>query len=297
MSRIFSQRSLVYVLGLALPLAIYALFIGYPIVYNVYLSLTSWNGLSPRVPFVGAVNYLKLTGDPNFRLSFINTMLWSAISLVFHVVLGMGIAIFLFTGRVFAPTLFRSLIFLPVTMSLVAITLMFSLIMSPGFGILDQALHALHLDFLIRPWLGDYHLTIYILILIDAWAYLGVPLMLFHAGLGNLERDQFEAARLDGANSWQIARFLIVPAMRPVTLVVTMLSIIHSLKAFDVVSVMTRGGPAGATNVLGYYMYVVSFLRNQFGYGASIAVVLLILSAGFAFGYLRSVAKDTLRAG
>jgi ABC-type sugar transport system permease subunit len=291
---LFSQRFVILLLGIGLPLFVYALFVGYPIIYNVYLSLTRWNGLSPRIDFVGLSNYRQLPSDRNFYLSLLNTLQWAGISLIIHVVLGMAVAIALFSGRMYFPTLFRSLLFLPVTMSLVAVTLMFSLILSPGFGVLDQTLHMLGLESFSRAWLGDYSITLYILIFIDAWAYFGVPLMLFHAGLGNIDKEQFEAARLDGANGLQIAWHVIVPNMRPVVLIVTMLSIIHSLKAFDVVSVMTRGGPAGGTNVLGYYMYVISFWRNQFGYGAAIAVVMLILSIGFAFGYLRNVAKDTL---
>jgi ABC-type sugar transport system permease subunit len=295
-SAILSERSAIYVLGIAIPLMIYVLFVGYPIIYSIYLSFTRWNGLSPQAAFVGLDNYIRMLSDPNFRLSFFNTIQWAVIALVIHVGLGMALAILLFSGLVYFPTLFRSLLFLPVTLSLVAVGLMFSLILSPGFGAVDQALQGLRLGFLIRPWLGDYDVTLYILVLIDSWAYLGVPLMLFHAGLGGLDREQFDAARLDGANGWQVARYIIVPGLRPVAGVVGLLSIIHSLKAFDVVSVMTRGGPAGGSDVLGYYMYNISFWRNQFGYGAAIAVVLLVLSVGFALGYLRTVARNALDA-
>jgi ABC-type sugar transport system permease subunit len=181
-------------------------------------------------------------------------------------------------------------------MSLVAVGLMYSLILSPGFGAFDQVLRAVGLGGLVRTWLGDYNVTLYVLILIDCWAYTGVPLMLFHAGLGAIDPELFDAARLDGANNLQIIRHVIVPGLRPVVLIVTMLSIIHSLRTFDVVSVMTRGGPGGGTSVLGYFMYSVTFSRNQFGYGASIAVIILLFSAGFAFAYLRGVAKNALYA-
>jgi ABC-type sugar transport system permease subunit len=289
-----SQKLLIYGLGVAAPLLVYALFVGYPVVSNVYLSLTRWNGLSPTVPFVGLGNYVGLASDPGFRLALINTALWSALSLVIHIVVPIGLAIVLFSGRVFAPTLFRALLFVPVTMSLVAVGLMYSLILSPGFGIVDQAFRSVGLGGLVRTWLGDYDITLYVLILIDCWTYIGVPLMLFHAGLGSLDPHLVDAARIDGASPVQIVRYVIVPSLRPVVLIVTMLSVIRSLRTFDLVSVMTHGGPAGGTTVLGYFMYYVSFSRNQFGYGAAVAVVMLILSLGFALVYLRGVARNAL---
>jgi ABC-type sugar transport system permease subunit len=293
-SRFFSKRAATYGLGIGLPLAIYAVFIGYPIIYNIYLSFTRWNGLSPHIQFIGLDNYFRMLSDQNFTLAFFNTLQWAGIALVMHVGLGMALAILLFSGIVYFPTLLRSLLFLPMTLSLVAVSLMFSLILSPNFGVVDQMLNAVGLSASIRPWLGDWNLTLYILILIDAWAYLGIPLMLFHASLGGLDPVLFEAARLDGATGWQIARYVIIPALGPAVMIVGMLSIIHSLKAFDVVSVMTRGAPAGGSNVLGWYMYEVSFWRNQFGYGAAIAVVMLILSVGFSVSYLRTVARNAL---
>src|SRR5207237_9682921 len=139
------QNTFIYGAGVVLPLVVYALFVGYPIIYNIYLSLTSWNGLSPKVPFVGLANYVRLLHDPSFWNAFVNTVLWSVISLIINIVVPMVLAIILASGRIFTPTLFRSLLFLPVTMSLVAIGLMYSLILSPGFGAFDQVLRAVGL--------------------------------------------------------------------------------------------------------------------------------------------------------
>lgn len=290
------RHRFIFFFGLVLPFLIYGFFVFYPIVYNVYLSFTKWNGLAPRAPFVGLANYRRLLFDPGFHNAIVNTAIWSLLSLAIHIVIGAGLAIFLNSGRVRFPTLFRSLLFLPVTMSLVSIGLMFSLILSPGFGALDLLLKSLGLDFLIRPWLGDYDTTLYVLILIDAWAYLGIPLMLFHAGIASIDPALFEAARLDGANERQIAWHVTVPSLKPQFLIVTMLSVIHSLKTFDIVAAMTAGGPAGGTSVLGYFMYTVAFRRNDFAYGATIGVVMLVIAAGFALGYLKGIARDSLHA-
>jgi multiple sugar transport system permease protein/raffinose/stachyose/melibiose transport system permease protein len=294
--RAFGEHRFIYLAGVVLPLAVYAIFVGFPLLYNVFLSFTSWNGLSSTAPLVGFANYTRLAADPGFRSSFFNSLQWTAISLCIHLVFGVGLAIILYSGRVYFPTLFRSLIFLPFTISLVSIGLMFSLILAPGFGAFDQFLKMIGLGVLIRPWLGDYHIALYIMILIDAWAYLGIPLMLFHAGLGGIDNDLYEAARLDGANEWQVAWHVMVPGLRPIMLMVAMLSAINSLKTFDLVSAMTGGGPAGGTTVLGWFMYQVSFRRNDFGYGATVGVVMLLFSAGFALVYLKSIARRALHA-
>lgn len=294
--RELARHRFIFFFGLVLPFTIYGVFVFYPIVYNVYLSFTKWNGLAPKAPFVGLANYRRLLFDPGFHNALINSAIWALLSLAIHIVVGAGLAILLNSGRVRYPTLFRSLVFVPVTMSLVSIGLMFSLILSPNFGAVDQLLKALGLGFLIRPWLGDFDVTLYVLILIDAWAYLGIPLMLFHAGIASIDPALYEAARLDGANERQIAWHVTVPSLKPQFLIVTMLSVIHSLKTFDIVSVMTGGGPAGGSSVLGYFMYTVAFRRNDFAYGATVGVVMLIIAAGFALAYLKGIARDSLHA-
>ncbi|MBU1175734.1 MAG: sugar ABC transporter permease [Alphaproteobacteria bacterium] len=289
-----ANRGFVLVFGIILPVAVYVVFVGWPILFNIYLSFTKWNGLAPDVVFVGIDNYIRLINDPGFRQAFFNSLKWALLALSIHLGIGLTLSILLHSGRVDFPAFFRSLIFLPFTMSLVTVGLMFSLILSPGFGVLDALLRGVGLEGLIRTWLGDYDITIYVLIIIDAWAYLGIPLMMFHAGLSAINTELFDAARVDGASEWQLAWHVTLPSLKPVILIVTMLSVIQSLKTFDLVSVMTGGGPAGGTSVLGHYMYVISFRRNDFGYGATIGVVMLLFSAGFALTYLRGVARNAL---
>ncbi len=291
---IFRKHTFIFLLGLAAPLIVFVVFAGYPILYNLFLSFTRWNGLSPEVKYIGFHNYLELVRDPVFLLSLGNTLKWIVLTLIACLGLGLFLSIILFLGKVYFPACFRSLIFVPVTMSMVATGIIFSLILSPDFGLLDQALHTLRLNWLIHPWLGDYHTALYLLIVIGVWGYAGIPLMLFHAALSELDRDLLDAARLDGASDFQVARYIILPALKPVFVIVAVLSVIQSLKTFDLVATMTQGGPAGATKVLGYFMYSETFWNNRFGYGAAISVVILILSSGFAWIYLRSVAHNAL---
>lgn len=290
----FRKHAFISLVGVLVPLIVFVIFAGYPIFYNALLSFTKWNGLSPDIKPVGLHNYFELAKDPIFILALTNTLKWTILTLIISLGLGSSLAIILFLGKVYFPAFFRTLIFAPVIMSLVAIGITFSLILSPDFGLLDQALRAVHLGGLIRPWLGDYHTALYILIAIGAWGYAGIPLMLFHAGLSELDSELLDAARLDGANDFQIARHILLPALKPVFVVVAILSVIQSLRTFDLVATMTQGGPAGATKVLGYLMYSETFWNNRFGYGAAISVVTLILSSGFVWTYLRRVANNVL---
>lgn len=290
----FRKHTLISLLGLVVPLIVFAIFAGYPVLYNLFLSFTKWNGLSPEIKPIGLNNYIELGRDPIFILSLVNTLKWTILSLIFSLGLGLSLAIILFLGKVYFRGLFRSLIFVPVTMSLVATGIMFSLILSPDVGLLDQILRALQLSRLIRPWLGDYHTALYVLIAIGVWGYVGIPLMLFHAGLNELDPELLDAARLDGASDLQIVRHIILPALKPAFVIVAVLSVLQSLRTFDLVATMTQGGPAGATKVLGYFMYSETFWNNRFGYGAAISVVILILSSGFAWTYLRRVANNAI---
>ena len=293
-SELVRKHTFILVFGLLAPLAVFAISAGYPILYNLFLSFSKWNGLSPNIRLVGFRNYIELARDPIFSLSLMNTLKWTVLSLFIALSLGLSLSIVFYLGKVYFPAFFRSLIFLPVTMSMVATGIMFSLILSPDFGLLDHGLRVLHLRQMIRPWLGDYHTALYVLIVVGAWGYAGIPLMLFHAGLSELDSDLLDAARLDGANDFQLARHIMLPALKPVLVIVAILSVIQSLKTFDLVATMTQGGPAGSTKVLGYFMYNETFWNNRFGYGAAIGVVILILSAGFAWIYLRSAANNAL---
>lgn len=294
--RYFRKHLFVYSTGIFLPLLLYAVFIGYPILHTIYLSFTHWNGLTPDVEFAGLANYRRLVGDAAFKQSLVNNLIWAVVTILFPVVLGFLLAVFLQSGKVYFATLFRSLIFLPVTMSLVTIGLMFSLMLNPAFGAVNEALRAVGLGFLIREWLGDHRIALYTLIAVFGWAYTGMPMILYHAGISQIPTELFDAARIEGAGPVQTLRYVTIPLLSPVTVIVTMLTVIQSLRAFDLVMVMTQGGPFGTTSVLGYFMYKESFWNSRFGYGAAISVVILLLSSVFAVIYLRRVAGESLHA-
>ena len=292
--RVLQRHWFVYVCGLVMPVAFYAVFIGYPILHTLYLSLARWNGLESQIVFVGLQNFLDLTRDPNFTVSLVNNIKWAVLSLLVPVVLGLLMAVLLHSGKIYFSGVFRSIIFLPTTMALVTIGIMFALILNPVFGAWNEALRVVGLGALAHDWLGDPNTALYSLIAVFAWGYLGLPLMLFHAGISEIPVELYEASRIEGASGFQTLRYITVPLLKPVATVVTMLTVINSLRAFDLVMVMTRGGPFKQTAVLGYLMYTEAFANYRFGYGAAISIVVLLLSSVFAAIYLRNVAGESL---
>ena len=273
------QHTFVALCGIVLPVLVFCIFVGYPIVYTIYLSFFDWNGMTPTKQFVGMANYDHLMHDKYFYVSLINNFKWLVVTLLFPVTLGFLIAYVMRARLVFGAAFLRTVVFFPVTMSLVAVGLMFLLILNPVFGALDDVLRALGLGFLVREWFGDYRIALYTLAVVSGWAFTGLPMVFYFAGLGDVPKETLDAARIEGAGHVRMMWSVALPQLRPVTAVVVMLTIFESLKAFDLVAVMTKGAPFGTTNVLGYVVYLETFWNSRFGYGATLSVAILILSA------------------
>lgn len=286
----------VTIFGVVVPLTLFACFIGYPICYTIYLSFFKWNGMSPIKRYIGLDNYAYLIHSQEFYLAVLNNVRWMVVSLCFPVVLGFLIAYGLRSRLVHFAGLVRSAVFFPVTMSLIAAGLMFLLILNPAFGALNILLRGIGLGFLVREWFGDYHIAIYTLAVIFGWAFTGLPMIFYYAGIGEIPKETLDAARIEGAGHFKIIRSVALPQLRPVTAVVVLLTIFESLKAFDLVVVLTKGAPFGTTNVLGYLIYNESFWNSRFGYGACLSVAVLVLSTIAAAAVLRKVLKGAFDA-
>jgi raffinose/stachyose/melibiose transport system permease protein len=265
------------------------MFMGYPIAETLILSLYKWDGITPDKLFVGLRNYSEIFNDPFFIITLGNNVRWAILTLILPVGGGLLLAVALHSGKIYFPTFFRTLFFLSATMSLVTVGLMFALILNPAFGALNEGLKFLGLGILIQDWLGDPKIAIYTLILVFGWYYIGLPMILFYAGISEIPLDLYETATLEGASGWQSLRYITIPLLKPVTIVVTAQAVIQSLKAFDLVMTMTRGGPYNTTSVLGYYMYKQTFWTSHYGIGAATSTVILVLSSVFAILYMRQI--------
>jgi raffinose/stachyose/melibiose transport system permease protein len=288
----FARRHVfVTVFGVAVPLLVFACFIGYPIIYTIYLSFFEWNGMAPQKKFVGLANYAYLFQDKYFYIALVNNAKWLIVSLVFPVSLGFLIAYVMKARLVFAPSLLRTIVFFPVTMSLIAVGLMFLLILNPVFGAFDTLLRSVGLGFLVHEWFGDYRIALYTLAVISGWAFTGMPMIFYFAGLGDVPKETFDAARIEGAGHWRMIRSVALPQLRPVTAIIVMLTLFESLRAFDLIAVLTKGAPFGMTNVLGYLVYMESFWNSRFGYGAALSVVILAIAGSLAAVLLGKILK------
>jgi multiple sugar transport system permease protein/raffinose/stachyose/melibiose transport system permease protein len=290
--REFARHWTIYLGGVIIPLAVYAVFIGFPVLSTMYLSLERWNGLGAERVFVGLENWRNLFQDPSFTLSLTNNLKWAIVSLVVPVGGGLLLAVFLSSGKIYFGSAFRALMFLPSTMSLVTIGVMFALILNPVFGGLNEALRALRLSFLIHGWLDEPNLVLYTLTGVFTWHYLGMAMIMFHAGISQVPTELYETARIEGSGPLQTLWYVTIPMIRPVITVVTMLTVMISFRAFDIVMVMTRGGPFKQSNVLAYFMYLEAFQKYRYGYGAAIGICILLLSSIFAAIYLSRIAGE-----
>jgi multiple sugar transport system permease protein/raffinose/stachyose/melibiose transport system permease protein len=285
------NHAFVTIFGVVVPVLLFLALIGYPIAYTIYLSFFEWNGMAPVKKFVGLANYAYLTGDKYFHVALFNNLKWLFVSLVFPVTLGFLIAYAMRLRVVYFPSFLRTAVFFPVTMSLIAVGLMFLLILNPIFGAFDTLLRSVGLGFLVREWFGDFHIALYTLAVISGWAFTGLPMIFYFAGLGDVPKETIDAARIEGAGHFRMMTGVALPQLRPVTAVVVMLTLFESLKAFDLVAVLTKGAPFGTTNVLGYLVYLESFWNSRFGYGATLSVAILVVSVALAALLLSTVLK------
>jgi ABC-type sugar transport system permease subunit len=267
-------------------LILYLVFMVYPFFQSIYFSLTSWNGVTAVKEWVGFANYGKLMGDGLFWKSLLHTVIWVIIGTIAPIVVGMLLAILLWR-RPKGFTLFRTVFFMPQVLSTVVIGIVWNWIYNPIFGILNEALDAVGLEDLSRGWLGDPDVALYAVLVAAIWATIGFVFVILLAGLQNVSKDLLEAATVDGANVWQRFWDVTVPQLAGVLNVVIALLLIGGFSVFDIVFVMTGGGPANATEVLASYTYKEAFTQNNVGYASALAVVITVISLIASVTFIR----------
>jgi ABC-type sugar transport system permease subunit len=263
-------------------LAILAAFLVYPIGYSAWLSFHEWDGYTPSWgPFVGLENYRALIADEVFWRATLNSVVFVAVRTPLEVGLGFLLALLL-NRRLAARSLLRTLFFVPVVMSLIVVTLIFQRVFEPNTGLLNTFLRAVGLGAWAYPWLGDPATALPAVIAVSVWKNVGFSLVILLAGLQSLPPDVVEAARVDGANAWHLTLRIITPLMRPILALTALLSIIGGLKVFDLVFIMTRGGPTYSTEVLATMLYREAFELNHMGIASAVAVILVALVLSIA---------------
>jgi multiple sugar transport system permease protein len=253
----------------------------FPIFQSFNLSFYRWDGLG-TAEFIGLGNYRELMTDRAFEVSMWNNLKWLVLYLL-AIPAGLFIALFL-NQTVAGIRIYKSLFFFPFVISQVVVGLVFTWFYDPTFGLLNSMLGWMG----IAPInvLGDPTLATYGIIAAGLWPQIAYCMILYLTGLNAVDPEQVEAARLDGAKGWRMLWYVIVPQLRPATFIAFVVTIIGALRSFDLISIMTNGGPFGSTRVLSFYMFEKALSEYGFrmGYGAAIAVVLFLIMLVF-IGY------------
>jgi len=262
----------------------------YPLGATIYTSFFHWKGQGFSMRFVGLQNYIGIFNDMRFVNALKNNMIWLILYLIVPVLLGFFLAVLLNTGLK-GETTFKSIFYFPGVISFVAVGIVFSLIYTNRNGMLNELLKFMNLDSLTTSWLASKIFALPAIVLASSWQYSGFCMVLFLAGLQQVSEELIEASEIDGANFFQRLRFIILPAIRPVTSIVLLITIINSIRIFDLVLVMTGGGPGHMTEVIGLLMYKTSFTNQSWGKGATYGVIMLILIAIPSILYVRNMLK------
>jgi ABC-type sugar transport system permease subunit len=281
-------RRLWTVAFLFFPLLVYTIVVVIPLLSSFYYSFTDWNGFNPHFNWVGVANYLRITTDPLFFNAFKNTVIWMIAAIVIPSGFGLSIALIL-QQKIRGANFFKSLFYLPICLSLAVIGQVWIWIYHPDMGLLNLILKGLHLPNLTDAWLGDTHTALTAVIIAWCWQQIGLAMVIYLSGLTSIPSELTEAADIDGASYWQALRYVIIPLLAPSSVIVIALAIINSLKSFDVLYIMTKGGPIHSSDTLAMMMYNESFQKYYIGYGSAISVVLFLIAMVIIVIYFRQV--------
>jgi len=282
-------QALAPALFLAPGLLFFLVYVIFPIFQSVRISFFDWDGLGAPV-FVGLDNYRELATDRAFEVSLLNNLKWLVLYLL-AIPGGLFIALFL-NQTVAGIRIYKSLFFFPFVISQVVVGLVFTWFYDPTFGLLNAILGGVGLGPV--NVLGDPQLATYGIIAAGLWPQIAYCMILYLTGLNAVDPEQVEAARLDGARGWRMLWYVILPQLRPATFIAVVVTVIGALRSFDLISIMTNGGPFGSTRVLSFYMFEKALSEYGFrmGYGAAIAVVLFLIMLIFIAYFLWSMWRE-----
>jgi raffinose/stachyose/melibiose transport system permease protein len=284
-----SSKWLTITLFLLPALVLYLVFVIVPIVQAAHFSLYKWNGLGPLDEFIGLENYGTALASNVFWRAISNNVLIIVLSLSLQIPFSLALAVLLnrrFRGRM----VFRLIFFVPYVLSEAITGIVFRLLLQPD-ALIDTSLKTAGLGGLIQDWMGDSTIVMLTMFVIISWKYFGFHMILLLAGLQGIPHEIEEAALIDGAGRWQSFRYVTLPLLGPTLRVSIFLSIIGALQLFDMVWVMTGGGPLNASTTMAINMFKTGFKSQQMGYGSALAVILFVCALAVALLYQRYVLR------
>ena len=269
-------------------LVIYGLFLLFPLVRLFYFSALDWRGIRRTSKWEGLGNYKAVFQSEDFWMSLSHNIWWVLLASI-PIILGLALAVVLHFPKPRGRNIYRTLVFLPYTLSVVISGVMWKWIYHPAMGALNAFLELIGLGAFTRGWLGDPNTALTALAMAGAWSGYGFCMVLFLAGLASIDKVLYHAAKVDGANAWQQFRYVTVPGLANTMNVVVLIVFIYTMRVFDFVYVTTEGGPLESTHVLATIIYRETFRFFHVGFGSAMAVVtmLIIFSASFFYLYIR----------
>ena len=270
----------------------YLIFLVYPMAFSLFISFTNWDGLSNHFDMVGLANYRSILFEDDIsRLALKNNILWTIGSLIFPTVIGLMLAIAL-NRKLFARNAFRAIFYGPGILPLVAVGMIWSWMYNGQFGFVNEFLKVIGLGEWTRGWLSVYETALPATFITAIWGGIGFPMVLYLAALQGIPAEQFEAARIDGANGWHLFWSITLPWLREAHVIVLSLVVINSFKTFDLIYSMTYGGPGRSTQVLGTWMYFNAFQYYHAGLGSALAWVIAAITLVVAIPYIRHMSRS-----
>lgn len=263
----------------------------YCIIRTVMTSFTDWNGMTDTMNFVGLKNYAKLVKDKTFWTAVVNNIIFFFGTVFVQAAVGFLLAVLL-KKKLPGSNVFKAVYFMPIAMATSITTAIFKIIMDPTNGSLNNFLRAIHLDMFAVSWLGDKRYALLSVIIVNIFQWMGFSMITYYAGLMALPDDVYEAAKIDGAGFWRTTVSVTFPMLKGTTNVLLILGIVGSLKTFDIVKLLTAGGPGRSTTVLNTYLYEKAFKDFNAGGAAAIGVAILIIAMIMSFLQIKLGKED-----
>lgn len=257
-------------------LLVYIIFFIGPMISNITYSFSNWNGFSRHIKWIGFRNYKNLISDNIFISSITHNIMYTAVVLIFQLGLALLFALILYK-KIWGQNFFKTVFLMPVILSSITLTFIWSYMYDPMLGFINHFFDIIGCGFLKQSWLGDQRIALFSVAFVNIWQYVGYSMIIFIAGLNTIPESLFEAARIDGAGIWGTFRKVTLPLLAPSMTINIVLTTLGSFKVFDLIYLMTNGGPNNSTEVLATLVYRTGFTYGSMGYATAISTVMLLI--------------------
>lgn len=286
MSKKYRKRELQYALFVLPAFIIFFVFFFFPVIQTLGYSVTNRKMIPENTSFVGLKNFVTLfTDTPEFYIALKNNLFFTVVVTVLQSLIAFVLALVL-DRKLKGKNFFRTYFFAPVVISSVAVSLIWAFMYDPNTGVLNTIFDMIGLGFLKQNWLGDDKVAMLSIALVQIWQWVGFEMVIFMAGLNNIPKDYYEVAEVSGANYFQTLFYMVIPQLKPTILTACVLTTVGCFKVFDLVYIMTSGGPVHATEVIAKLIYDYAFSYGKMGLASALSVILLVVIMVVGFGQM-----------